>query len=296
MNLVSIIIPCYNYGRYVSEAIESALAQTYPETEIIVLDDGSSDDTPERVRKYEGRLRYLRTPNQGHGATLNLALRHARGEYYVCLDADNALMPAFVARTVAMLDEAPASTAFVYTQRIYFGTRSGVSRAPRYDLDRLKERNFIDTCSLVRTRCGQKFGYDVTLKAQADYDFFLTLAENGYQGILLDEPLFRYRVHDVSRSQVASQRYLQLEVIKPILKKHASLYSRSDRRRAIKEARNRIQMAIIHNRRPERTLPSRMTDFLALLSAGAGPMQLWNQFRYLLSPGLFSPVARDDSR
>lgn len=87
--LVSVVIPTYNYGRYVCDAVDSALAQTYPNIEVIVVDDGSTDDTRQRLQRYRSKIRYIYQDNRGPGAARNTAIRAARGEWIALLDADD---------------------------------------------------------------------------------------------------------------------------------------------------------------------------------------------------------------
>lgn len=90
--LVSVIIPCYNQAHFMGDAIESVLAQTWPQREIIVVDDGSRDDPAAVVARYAG-VRLLRQSNQGVSAARNHSLRESRGEFLVFLDADDRLTP-----------------------------------------------------------------------------------------------------------------------------------------------------------------------------------------------------------
>ena len=90
--LVSVVIPCYQQARFLGEAIESVLAQTYPHYEIIVVDDGSSDDVEEVAARYSS-VRYIRQENRGSAAARNAGLRESTGPYVVFLDADDRLLP-----------------------------------------------------------------------------------------------------------------------------------------------------------------------------------------------------------
>ena len=98
--LISILIDTYNYGRYVEEAIESVLAQNFPvdEREILVVDDGSTDDTAERVRRFGSAINYFRKPNGGQASAFNFGLRRARGKYIALLDADDYWLPGKLSR------------------------------------------------------------------------------------------------------------------------------------------------------------------------------------------------------
>jgi GT2 family glycosyltransferase len=101
--LLSIIIPCYNAGRWLREAINSALAQTYPSIEIIVVDDGSTNESISVARSYGERVLTLTTENRGASAARNLGFAHSRGEYIQYLDADDYLLPDKCERHIAHL-------------------------------------------------------------------------------------------------------------------------------------------------------------------------------------------------
>lgn len=107
--LVSILIPCYNAAPWLAQTLESALAQTWPHTEIIVVNDGSKDDSLTIARTFETRgVRVIDQPNAGQSAAFNTAIRAARGEYYEFLDADDLLAPDKIAHQVTRLAQFPA--------------------------------------------------------------------------------------------------------------------------------------------------------------------------------------------
>src|SRR5216684_8983164 len=93
--LTTVLIDTYNYGRFIEQAIESVLTQDFPEEqlEIIVVDDGSTDDTAERMKKYGSRIQYLKKHNGGQASALNLGFAQALGEFIVLLDADDYFLP-----------------------------------------------------------------------------------------------------------------------------------------------------------------------------------------------------------
>jgi glycosyltransferase involved in cell wall biosynthesis len=101
--LVSILIPCYNAERWVAQAIESALAQTWPEKEVIVLDDGSTDGSLDVIKSFGERIRWETGPNRGGNATRNRLLELAVGEWLQYLDADDYLMPQKISRQMDFL-------------------------------------------------------------------------------------------------------------------------------------------------------------------------------------------------
>ncbi|HKN74648.1 MAG TPA: glycosyltransferase [Candidatus Acidoferrum sp.] len=107
--LVTILIDTYNYGRFIEEAVESALAQEFPreQREILVVDDGSTDDTGERLKKYGDAIRYLRKPNGGQASAFNLGFAEARGEIIALLDADDLWLPQKLRRVYETLEKNP---------------------------------------------------------------------------------------------------------------------------------------------------------------------------------------------
>ncbi|MFO1057223.1 MAG: glycosyltransferase family A protein [Dongiaceae bacterium] len=104
---VSVVIAAYNLGRYVVETVESALAQADVEREVIVVDDGSTDDTPDRLAPYRDRIRLVRQDNAGLAAARNHALRLARGDYVALLDADDVWRPGKLAAQLAVAARRP---------------------------------------------------------------------------------------------------------------------------------------------------------------------------------------------
>src|SRR5687768_5094018 len=103
MPLVSIIIDNFNYGRFLAEAIDSALAQTHGETEVIVVDDGSTDDSRAIIARYGERVRSVLKENGGQASALNAGYRISRGEVVLFLDSDDVLFPGALANAVERL-------------------------------------------------------------------------------------------------------------------------------------------------------------------------------------------------
>ncbi len=105
ISTVSVIIPTYNYGRFIKEAIESALAQTIPPLEIIVVDDGSRDETANVVREFRDKVRYIKQDNAGVCAARNRGTSESRGELIAFLDADDSWMPTKIEKQIAKFAE-----------------------------------------------------------------------------------------------------------------------------------------------------------------------------------------------
>lgn len=212
MDLVSVIIPAYNCERYLRSTLDSALAQTYPACEIIVVDDGSTDSTPQILQEYQGRITYLTQRNAGSGAACNTAVRAARGKWIAFLDSDDLWLPNKIALQMEHLRDMPIS----HTDSICFGDSLATeirrsSFEPPYDgmvLPRLLVKNFITKSSVMMLRdvyleCG---GFDGRYVAVEDWPFFINVCAKYPLGYL-PEPVVRYRVHAKSKS-MASRRTL----------------------------------------------------------------------------------------
>lgn len=131
--IISVVVTAYNYGRFIGESIESVLSQSYPpeQREIVVVDDGSTDDTPERVKKYGTKIKYLRQENRGQGAALNLGFAAARGEIIVLLDADDYFLPGKLARVAEAFERDPALGMF-YHPFEEFDMETGARRISKF--------------------------------------------------------------------------------------------------------------------------------------------------------------------
>lgn len=222
--LVSIIIPCYNYGRYLAEAIESAIAQTYTPTEIIVVNDGSTDNTIEVASRYPVRL--INQPNQGAAKTFNRGIEFAKGQYLVILSADDKLHPSFLEKTVPIL-MMENSIAFIYTNAFLFGSMHGLMISKKYDVEALRRANYITGTALTRRDAfNVTGGFDPDLDCMEDWDLWLSFAEKGLYGRLLPEPLFYYRQHSVASRNVVPHKIALMAILK-IWKKHKVLCPQS---------------------------------------------------------------------
>jgi glycosyltransferase involved in cell wall biosynthesis len=208
--LVSVVIPTYNYGHVVTEAVESALAQTYPAVEVIVVDDGSTDDTRERLAPYGDRIRYIHQANAGLSAARNTGIRAARGEFIALLDSDDAFHPRKLELQMRYLAERP--------DVVLVGTRSTTDPDHRYPtppepvpareipLDRLViTSHFPPSSVVIRRACIDSVGlFDVNLRSTEDRDFWIRVGAR-FGVAVLDAPLTWYRLHPGSMSRNAEK-------------------------------------------------------------------------------------------
>jgi glycosyltransferase involved in cell wall biosynthesis len=214
--LVSIVIPCFNYARFLGEAIESALRQTHQPVEIIVVDDGSTDDTQAVARRYPVTL--LSQTNGGVCQASNTGFADAHGEFALRLDADDRLASTYVRETLDALRREPCAH-FAYTEASYFGTRSGKYPTEPFDPETLSERNYVHASALMRLESFVRVGgykHNMTAARYEDWDLWLTFAERGMRGVLVPKPLLHYRQHaHVSRGtpQFVTLSALRREII-----------------------------------------------------------------------------------
>jgi glycosyltransferase involved in cell wall biosynthesis len=207
---VSVIIPCYNQGRFLTEAIESVVAQTLPATEIVVVDDGSTDDTPAVARRYP-EVRYVRQHNLGLASARNTGLAHSTGDYVVFLDADDRLRPHALAIGVRELQAYP-SCAFVWGHCIRMDEdgRPVPTVPPPPTIgdpyEALLRNNFIWTPAVVmfrRSMCARLMRFTPGVDALADYELYLRIVRvfpiHGHSNIVAD-----YRLHGASMSRNAA--------------------------------------------------------------------------------------------
>src|SRR5258707_583014 len=126
---VTVLITAYNYGQFIEETIDSVLSQEYPldKIQVLVVDDGSTDDTAERIKKYGSRIEYFHKPNGGQASALNFGFAKARGEIVALLDADDLFLPSKLARIADAFQQDPA-LGMVYHRLREWHTQTGERR------------------------------------------------------------------------------------------------------------------------------------------------------------------------
>lgn len=210
MPQVSVIIPTYNSARYVVDAVESVLAQTYRDFEVIVIDDGSTDETPEVMKRYGAPVRYLRQENAGVAAARNRGIAESRGRYIAFLDADDTWFPEKLERQMAALAGSGGARACysafleVKDDLSPVGVRRSDRRGSAIE-DLLLRGNVIGSiCTVVAERAlfESVGGFDPVLSQCADWDMWVRLAAET-EFVYLDEPLVTYRQHGSNMSRNA---------------------------------------------------------------------------------------------
>jgi hypothetical protein len=196
---VAVVLPCHDHGRFLREAVESVLAQTRPADEIVIVDDGSTDDSRTIARGLAAEhptVRVVELPASGHPAhARNAGVRETQADYVLCLDADDLVSPGFLAACVAALDETGAGVAYGPQQD--FGASSAYeSHATPFDLALLARANYVGSASLFRRTAWEAVGgYDAAVGYE-DWDFWLGCAAAGHRLVHVPDALWFHRVHD----------------------------------------------------------------------------------------------------
>ena len=204
MPLVTVLMPAWNRERFVREAVDSVLAQTFADFELLVIDDGSTDATAAIVAAVvDPRVRCLREPHRGIGAAMNAGLRAARGRYVARLDSDDVWLPELLATQVAILEARPeAGVAYARAQGMEADgalTAHVWGMAPRWPDDHLRSMLWGDfTCNITtvarRELLERIGGFDETLIAGEDWDLWLRIAKHA-RFAFTDRVLARFRWH-----------------------------------------------------------------------------------------------------
>ncbi len=197
MPRVSVIIPCFNDGVFIDEAVDSVLRQTYRDIEIVIVDDGSDDgETRERLQRYERpSVRVIFTSNKGLSTARNTAIAHANGEYVLPLDADDRIHETYVEKAVRVMD-GDSALGIVYCEAELFGEQTGVWDLPEYSFERILLQNMIFCSALMRKKdIEQVGGYNVNMTSgHEDWDLSLSLIGLGRKVYKIPESLFFYRI------------------------------------------------------------------------------------------------------
>lgn len=225
---VSVVMPTYNAERYLAQAIDSVLAQTYRDFEFIIVNDGSSDGTLEIAEAYarkDPRIRIVSQENQGGAASRNNGMAIAHGEWIAMMDADDVMLPNRLERQLAFLEENPdvaVASAFVY----HIDDRNriiGQNESEMIDRETLKRKlkndaafGFSHPAAILNKKAVQEVGgYRPQFEPCEDSDLWNRVAENGHTVLVQQEFLLKYRIHVNSvcalkvREQVETRRWME---------------------------------------------------------------------------------------
>lgn len=244
MKLVSVIVPCFNDGAYIEEAIDSVKAQTYKNIEVVICNDGSTDKfTLEILDKLKSRgFMVLDLQNKGPSVARNEGIKVANGDYILPLDSDDCIESTYVEKAVNLL-ESDENIGAVYCYGELFGAAKGKWELPDYSIERMIVDNVVFVTALFRKSDWERAGgfCEHFKHGVEDYDFWLSILGLGKQIVQIPEILFFYRIKETSRTtkfngdlqKVIATYDLIYERHKDFYKENMDLYCKSLRKALI---------------------------------------------------------------
>jgi len=228
---VSVVTPCFNHGKYICEMLDSVMNQSYQDFEVIIVNDGSTDDTAQLLNAIANeRVTIYHTINRGPAVARNFAIHQAKGSVILNLDADDAIAPAFLEKCVHIFHDKP-NAGIVYGDCVFFGAKNGPFLLPAYSFETMLRANCIVANACFRKSdwektegysCAMTYGYE-------DFDFWLSIIELGRDVHQIKEPLVFYRTYEnpeESRSGRRKQDPLKVQkAIVQAFQRHKKLYS-----------------------------------------------------------------------
>lgn len=231
MPRVSVIIPCYNQGSYVDEAVESVLGQSYQDFEIVIVNDGSTDEliNTKLLSYNKPKTRVIVTANQGLAEARNTGIRNSSGEFILPLDADDKIGPTYLEKAVKIF-ESDSSVGIVYCNASLFGEKVGKWDLPDFSVKEILLNNIIFCSGIYRRKdYNRTVGYRKEMKyGFEDWDYWLSLIELDLKVVQIPDRLFFYRIKKGSMIGTLSNDIGKLSYMHDILvEKHIKLYLRN---------------------------------------------------------------------
>ena len=202
--LVSVIIPCYNQGEFIEECLISVFSSTHKHIEVIVINDGSTDNSLEIITSLNTKYNFILFDqiNSGPSIARNNGILISKGKYILPLDADDKIGSSYIENAVIQL-ETSAEIGIVYCKSEFFGEKKGEWKLPKYSFEKILTQNLIFNCALFRRKDYDKtLGYNPNMKeGWEDWDFWLTLIELGLEVERIEQTGFYYRIRNNSRER-----------------------------------------------------------------------------------------------
>ncbi len=207
--IISTIIPVYNGSRYIAQAIESILEQDYPNTEIIVIDDGSTDDTASIVKQFNAPVCYFYQKNAGIAATMNHGIKRAKGVFFSFLDSDDYWLPGKTSKQLEVLRQNPdIDMVFGYVKQFYSPELSK-ERRDKYACPEDPSPGHNSGSMLIRRTSFFKVGlFDETFATGSFNDWYMRASAAGLQSVMLPDVFYMRRIHDANHGIVNREKSL----------------------------------------------------------------------------------------
>jgi glycosyltransferase involved in cell wall biosynthesis len=225
MPAVSVVVPCFNGGRFLDALLASIAAQSFRDFEIVIVDDGSTELlTQQKLAALPPDIRVIHQKNRGLAAARNAGFSTAAADFVLPVDCDDTLEPTHLAETYAALKNAPRDVGFVYTHERNVGERTGVVKPYFNAFDQLFA-NRLSYCMLIRKEAWRAVGgYDESMRdGYEDWEFNIRLAKAGLRGIGVEKVLFVYRVSNEGMLMSRSSR-MHGVLWRRMREKHPELY------------------------------------------------------------------------
>jgi len=241
--LVSVVIPCYNYGEYIEEALESVLNQTMKNLEVIIVNDGSTDPYTVNLLKNldSPKTRIIHQENQKLPIARNNGIKTAKGKYICCLDADDKFESTYLEECILKMETEylDCCSTWIHT----FGDIDEIWETKSLDIQIIKERNTIHSASIFTKEIWEKTGgyKKRSLDGYEDWEFWITIAECGARGGIVPKPLFLYRKHGESMIDTSVKKHDEL--VESIRILHSQLYNDENYVSKIREKQQRKYLA-----------------------------------------------------
>ncbi len=195
--IISVVIPCYNQGIFLKEALDSLELCDKKLFEVIIINDGSTDHFTNKYteRLYEQGHHVIFQENSGLGQARNIGIKQAKGKYILPLDADNKIYPGYISKSLEILEK-NEHIAVVYGNANFFGEKGGILKPGPFNLQKLMLGNYIDACAVIRKSVIEEVGLYENMKIMGyeDWDLWLRMAFAGHKFYYIDEVMFDYRV------------------------------------------------------------------------------------------------------
>ena len=215
--LISVIITNYNYDKYIIRAIQSVFNQTYTNIELIIINDGSTDNSDELINRMvtkHANVIYVNQENRGISYARNEGLANITGDYFIFLDADNYWSDDYLEKFYHKAISSDADV--VYGDLRQLDTKDDLvseTNFPTYTLERLLFENFIDISALVKSNIAKKYKFDLNLnkRSHEDWDYWLSLALEKHTFVKCDQNYLNYMIHNQSRNKNTNNTFQKWE-------------------------------------------------------------------------------------